>query len=706
MATYRQDLTQTVNPATADVASLQEASRMNAEMTKTIGESLKQGINIFEAASERSALNEIRTKAEEEGKTYIQRNEDFKQANELQSIADKIGKENAAGSEDALAGLNTRIAQLKERAAGGIRPEDYVTQVSLEARKYMVKYPHLANKVREIFATETGVPGADAYYIQATVKRDLAGGGQESAKFQQQLLANDLKEMSDTQGKTQLELYQLSVNQPEEFARLRADHNELKRIRQQTQAVQDSIKNAEVYGDREVDNLKPGLAALVQGNVVDSVMTVTSSADQQTKFQNRINYMIQKGDPSSSAELAAEAELWTKQNLAFVQRGKQYAMMTLNDFAARNKISDTKFQEMKRYIDAQAAVEEERWGDKNTITAQSLVMHKYGKEVQAKQALYLDLTLKHIQGFGQDVIRQYMLNKDQLQKTNPDVVRILDEAYGQVEATGKTLNATNNKLGSVALYVQNVGETGEVPAIPATMAREDKRAVHSVVMANATAALDAAQNNTLTKQQVNYLKSGMSIGVLEGANSSQLATEAHKMQPKFAQLDPTTQGVVKDAVSRNTLEAIRAINSIKEGVKNKAGLDTDIAVGVNSAGDLVVLKQQTNIYGGGMAQSQAEDAAMAEFRRKASPLLLNLVNTRFIVDGGKDKLAIAREYADVINGKTQYKPFFTLEAVPTQQPTGGKMATMADIAAFAASKNMSIDQAVEGLKAQGYTVGE
>jgi len=704
MAKYRQDLTQNVAPAAANVELVAQSSRIQADMARTIGEGIKTGVNIFAGYEEGSTLKAIRTDAEALGKEYVQRNEDFRQANELQSIADNVAKENEKGSEGTLAGLTERIQRLKEASKGGIRPEEQVTRVSALAREYIVRNPALADKIRSIVANETGVPGADLYYIHQTVKRDLAGGGQESAKFQQQLFANDLKEMSDTQGRTQTELYQLSVNNPTEFTKLRNDHNELKRLRAQTQAVEDGFKNATTMGDVEADNLKPGLAALVMGNVVDSVMTVTSTADQQSKFQNRIGYMLKSGDPAGSAELAAEAELWTKQNLAFVQRGKMYAMMALNDFAARNKISDGKFQEMKRYIDAQASVEEERWGDKNTITAQSLIMHKYGKEAQVKQAQLLDLTLKNIQGFGQDVIRQYMLTPDALKQANPNAFRIIDEAYGQVLTTGRTLNATNNTLGSVALYVRNAGQTGDVPQLPADMPKEDQKAVNDVIINNGLSAIKGMSEAGLTPQQMSFFKSGMSIAVQKGANAVQLESTAHIIKPKFDKLDPTNQGIIRDAVARNTPQALTAIRSVKEGVEAKYGVS--LAIGINDNGDILPIKQVTDVYARPELANKENDA-MREFREKATALTKNVVNTRFIVDG-KTKIAIAREYADVLNGKTQYKPFFTLDAQPTTQPTApaGKVASMSDVVRWAADKKISIDEAVQGLKADGYSVGE
>ena len=714
MATYRQDLTQTVAPATADTSSLQrsaqfqaESARISAETAKTMGESFVKAVSIFEGMEEASTLKAIRTDAEKMGKEYVQRNEDFKQANELQTIADRVAKEKTEGSEGVLAGLTERIQQLKEASKGGIKPEEQITRVSALAREYMVRNPALAGKIRDIVATETGVPGADLYYIHQTMKRDLAGGGQENAKFQQQLFAKDLEEISKTRGMTQTELYQMSVSDPEGFARVRSQHNELKRVQAQTQAVEDQMKNATAFGDFEADNLKPGLAALVMGNVVDNVMTVTNTADQQAKFQNRIGYMLKSGDPAGSAELTAEAELWTKQNLAFVQRGKMYAMMALNDFAARNKISDGKFQEMKRYIDAQASVEEERWGDKNTITAQSLIMHKYGKEAQAKQALLLDLTLKNIQGFGQDVIRQYMLTPDDLKQSNPNAYRIIDDAYGQVLTTGKTLNTTNNTLGSIALYVRTAGDTGEVPQLPANMPKEEQKAVNDVIINNGITAVKGMSDAGLTPQQLAFFKSGMSIAVQKGANASQLESVAEQIKPKFAKLDPNAQSTVKDAVARNTQQAMVAIRSVKEGIEAKYGIT--LAIGINDNGDILPIKQITDVYTRPELANKENDA-MREFRDKSVALTKNAVNTRYIVDG-KTKVAIAREYADVLNGKTEYKPFFTLEAQPISTPTqstapAGKVASMSDIVRFAADKKISVDEAVAGLKAQGYSVGE
>jgi hypothetical protein len=91
-----------------------------------------------------------------------------------------------------------------------------------------------------------------------------------------------------------------------------------------------------------------------------------------------------------------------------------------------------------------------------------------------------------------------------------------------------------------------------------------------------------------------------------------------------------------------------------------------------------------------------------------------LVHGRAAVTGeALDPIAV--ELADVINNDERYLGFFTLDGKPTSSnltpstaktPATSGAVTMADIAAFAEQKGISIDEAESQLRAGGIVVGD
>lgn len=808
MATqYRADLGRAPDPAAASGQALMQAaehraamSRADAEIVKTIFEGAKGMANMWGEYQTSEASVGAKNLAQE----TLMRHE---AANTKEELAVAQQQPETDASRKLISDLQTKLQIYGEAAnQGRATPMEFATRAKALVREGIAKAPWAADKIRQAVSSMSGLPSPELFAEHDHIKRMFADKQASGDKMAEKFLTNDIAGMSKMLGKSETEWYAMYQNDQPMFNKYRTDYSDRMRLRANTDQLKAAFENSTTAGDIDANQLKPAIAGLINASVSEQMIQLQN--DSAEKFQITINRMLKTGDTTGSAELETEANMWRTKNLEVVEQTLRSSYTMINKASAAGTISPAKVKELREFADQQASVERERWGDKNTYFAQAAILHKYNKESAAKQAQLLDLTLKNVQGFGQDVIRQYMLTPDALKQQNPNAFNLLEKAYGEVLTTGRNLSATNNTLGGIALFQRQIENTGTVPDPKAlNMAPEATKAAHEAVMTSAAASLN---NTTLTPAQRNVLKAAFDISVSDGANAGKLRDDAQTLKVKLEKADDATKNIVKNAVSTSTTRAITAIRSIKEGLENKYGVQ--LALSINDAGDILPIKQITDVYTRPELANKENDA-MREFREKATPLTLNIVNARYVAEG-KDKLTIAREYADVINGKTQYKPFFTLEAMPEQAAEGkgtfgmrpdgtakdvgfmgvltdakgnkvteysissedvkvngkevdfptivptltkqevdlmlndiipnnkrippaimdkaidhalkridegkspffdstkekaagaSKMATMADIAAFAASKKMSIDQAVEGLKAQGYTVGE
>jgi hypothetical protein len=153
------------------------------------------------------------------------------------------------------------------------------------------------------------------------------------------------------------------------------------------------------------------------------------------------------------------------------------------------------------------------------------------------------------------------------------------------------------------------------------------------------------------------------------------------------------------------------MNSLKQAIEAK--YNTKLTLGVNDAGEISVLMPNqpttlTNrplVTGGGFNAPAAQ-----EFMRTAKPILNNMVfGTAMLTQ--KDAKVLGGEFATIINNNERYDGFYKMEAqpvatAPTQAPatSGKRTASMADVARFAKANNMSVDDAVSKLEADGVDV--
>jgi hypothetical protein len=185
-AVYAKDITQSVEPAQANVATLgkgiearAEGARLSANATGTM---LKAAGYL---AEQYVAYDVGKTQAEAEQVTseFLDKGmQAEKAAQDMSLVAAQRDKIAATGTsysvvpdagtrrQAALGTYDQEIKRLKDAAAGGMSNEEYVSRVSALTRKAIAKYPGLADSIREKVGAITGLPYADRWAEMQYVK--------------------------------------------------------------------------------------------------------------------------------------------------------------------------------------------------------------------------------------------------------------------------------------------------------------------------------------------------------------------------------------------------------------------------------------------------------------------------------------------------------------------------------------------------------
>jgi hypothetical protein len=184
-------------------------------------------------------------------------------------------------------------------------------------------------------------------------------------------------------------------------------------------------------------------------------------------------------------------------------------------------------------------------------------------------------------------------------------------------------------------------------------------------------------------------------------------------------LPETDQAIVKSNVSTSVSGAVISMNSLKQAIEAK--YNVKLTLGINDAGELSVLmpKPEVSLQSRPLmtAGTTFNAAAAQEFMKTAKPILNNMVYGTAMLTQKQPK-EVGAEFANVINNNQPYAGFYTSEAKPVastaQTPapvastapatTGKRTANMADVAKFAKANNMSVEDAVNKLEADGVDV--
>jgi len=743
MATFRADITRSVEPATANPALLGRAAEANARavgtLTNLAGEMYKGYVAGEMANIEEQAANlageflitgQAAEKAEKRSANIrAARGTVFGQFDESAPLE----QQEAVGRQ--LGAFDNELNRLKTAVEGGMSNERYVSRIDSLTKSAIAKFPGLADQIRERVASVTGMPGADRWAQMSYVRDRFTPPKEDRSKVKtpEDMALQDIDEAAKTgMFGTREELLNI-------YRTDRATYDVRMTGFKQVLSQQTQTKTLEAYtgglrnqGDLQADQQRATFAAVFSGALGTSVLT-QAVQDKENTFGSTLDLMS-KGDPAAldPTRFKVLVDLHNAQMRTNVEGARRQAYTTIDTYIANNpNISDAKRKELYADVDRATTLALGKYADDKGVglSAMAAIFKTYRDKGLAEKAQLVELAIKQQTAMQNNpMVMSYWaggVDRENLKRTNRSFYEFM---VGQENELTSSISGVRNEIKGATdlanvqrVLVQSQNNPAAVPVDPVA-SPNTTRAAHQAQMATAAELLKKAN---LQPMEVNIVSAALSTSTQYGANSQLLAREYRRLGDKILTLAEPDQAVIKANVSNSITQAVRNVQDVKGVVETK--YKVKLQLGVNDAGEISVVAPAPVVRPGVPAPRVPQDYLLAseEFTKQLKPMLNNMVFGRAMLTKEQPK-AVGQDFATLINNNQPYGGFFSMQAQPvaaTATPAapaqatpaapaasaasaaGGKRtASMADVARYAASKGISVQQAVSQLEADGVDV--
>ena len=679
MATFRADITRSVEPAAANPALLGRAAEANARavgtLTNLAGEMYKgyvagQMVDIENEAATAAGEFFIKGQAAEQAaakSATIQaaRGTVFGQFDESAPLE----QQEAVGRQ--LGAFDNELNRLKAAVEGGMSNVQYISRIDSIVKKAIGKFPGLADQIRERVASVTGMPGADRW-AQMSYVRDRFTPPKEgkAAKTEEDMALQDIDEIAKTGLKSREELLKLYRENRGEYNVQRDAWKQILTQQTETARIKAYYEGLSRQNDAKADQMKSGFAAIFNGSLAASTL-VYGVQDKESTYGNTLALMAQ-GDPRAVDPVKFDTlvQLHNIQMRTNIMSAHRQAAQVIETYTGKNPdISPAKVRELYENIDRQRDLALSQYSDKDGVglKAMATVMRTYrDKTVQEKQQL-VDLAIKQMAFYqNSPLVQQYLrggVDRENLKRTNKDFYEIMVNQEKQVLGGMASLTSSlqiSSDLSNIQRHQLQGQQTGQaVPVDPAVPA-QTTRAAHQVQMSNAQEAL---KKTTLEPFEVNNISSAFSTSAVYGANSQVISKDYRMYGDKIRKLSEPDQAIIKSNVSKGVVQSVNNVAETKRFIEQRYGVQ--LQLGVNDAGEIGVVAPAPVVRPGVPAPrvSQQYLQASEEFTRQLKPVLSNMVSLRAMLTQEQPK-AVGQDFATLINSNQPYGGFFSMQAQP------------------------------------------
>lgn len=725
MATYQANITKNIEPAMANPAALQQAGAATRAAIQTLGEGASA---IYKGYVEQEVAN-IEAGASNLAQEFFVSNQAAqvagRQAAQMQSGAPMAGSVFAetllgAQGEDAqakaaqqLRSYDSELVRLKAAAEGGMSNEQYVSRIDALTKKAIAQYPGLAGQIREKVGAVTGLPYADRWAQMNYVKERFSKQEAPKQVSPEDLAMKDIDDAAKTgMFGTREELFKDYQTNRGVYDVKMTGFKQVLQAQTQTNVIKNNIGSLSGQSDLEADTVRAGFSAIFAGGL--GATTLSQAVNDKEQVLGTTLKLMSEGksvtvDPVAFQTSIAVHNAQMKTN---IEGARTQAYRSIDAYLAKNpNVSDGKRKELYADIDRQANQSLSLYADDKGVGLLAIanIFKTYrDKSLTEKQQL-VNLAIQQQSAMQNNpMVMAYWAGgtaRENLQRTNKDFYEFMvgqeNELTTSVSGVRNLVTGATDLANVQRVLVQAQQAPTAVPndpvASPATT-----RAAHQALGASAAELL---KKTSLLPAEVNIASAAFSTNVATGANSLTLSRDYKKYGEQIAKLPETDQAVIKSNVSNSVSGAVISINGVKQAIEAK--YKTTLTLGVNDAGEIsVVVPQQqatglTNrplVTGGGF-----NAAAAAEFMKQVKPMLNNIVYGTSMLTMKQPK-EVGTEFATVINNNERYGGFYKSEAQPVTPTATPRSANMADVARFAKANNMSVEDAVTKLEADGVDV--
>jgi hypothetical protein len=715
MATmYRTDVTQSIEPAQANVGTLAKGVEAKAAGAKYAADATSTLLKAAGVVAEQYVAYDVgKTSASAEQTTAEFLETNMKAEKALQDLPTIMAERDKAATTpfsstdrlpasqaDAQSNFNEQqaaivgtydqeIQRLRAAAMGGMSNEEYVSRVSALTRKAIAKYPGLADNIRERVGAVTGLPYADRFAEMQFVKERFSKQqAATDAMTPEKMAIKDMGEISKvgTFGSSE-ELFRLYKSDRTQYDNRVTAYNQYMAAKTSVDALTKNISGLQAQSDLNADQLRGSFVAMFLGHLGSNV--TSASVSNMENLYKPVLAMMAKGDDININPLAFDTQIkmHNAQMKTNIEQARLASITEVDKYIANNpNITSSKRDQMKADINNAADLQLRVFADDKGVglAAMSSIMSNYrDKSLKEKHDLINLAVQQQAAMQNNSLVMAYWAGGEQrknLELTNKDFHSFMVKQEEILLSNSRGI--TNNTAGKDALVnvtkVLDAAGKAPVAVTPTSEIKpEETKAAISAMNSATTNSLDKAVKGTvLSPIEQNVISSTLSTNVQTGANSQVLAADYKKMGDKIKLLPTENQAIIKDSVSKAARNNVMAMSSLKSGLESKHGVT--LTLGVTPSGQIMAMQtaltpKEIAALRNGVQLSAArrqlaskEEAAVIEFNKQSKPLLSNLVFGRAMLTE-ENPVTIANEFAKMLNNRQQYDGFFNNAPVAPQE---------------------------------------
>jgi hypothetical protein len=722
MATYRADVTQSVEPAQANTATLAKGAEAAAAGARIQTESTANLLKTAEFAIKSKIdydMAGVESEAEQATQDFFESN--MKVSQEADVLAATPKNQTALDSNYQIINVyDQQLKRLVDASKGGMSNEDYVARVSSLTRKAIAKYPGLSDQIREKVGTITGLPYADRWAEMQYVRDRFSKQEKAPNEFDpMKIVAKDIEAASKagTFG-SQEELFTLYQKDRGAYDdRIRAFNQHLA-TKTATEALTTNVAGLKAQSDFQADQNRGMFVAMFNG-VLGTSVTSASVTNLENTYKP-VLVAMSKGQNIAVNPVAFDVQIkmHNAQMKTSIESARTQALNELQKYFINNpNVSDTKRKEMEADINNAAEYNLKTYADDKGVglAAMSAIMVNYRDRNLKEQKELIDLAIKQ-QGAMQNnsLVMAYWAggeHTENLKRTNPSFYEFMVNQENILRNNMMGVSSSIQGASQLA-SVNNIitaAQQGDGGAVKANANDEPGavRAAHEVMQSTTNTALDnAKEGKILSPFEYALISSTFTTNAVTGANSKVLKDQYVKLGEKIKLLPEEEQRMIRKNTSKGVKEGYMALRSLKEGIGAKYGFV--LGFGIAPDGKLTMGQfndvYRTQSYTPSAPRSAQESKvktyprnievlrtqAEAELRQKGTALFYNLVYTRAMMTG-ESLQAVSVDIMSKLHDNEPYNGFDDETAkTPANTPT------YAEIPAGALANQDAMRREIEG----------
>ena len=715
MATYRADLVQNIQPATADYQALARSTELRGQadvnLLKVLGEVGVSAYKAYQAEdikstatgamvkNEKGELVESNTdllNAQELTEAFLTRNQAANKASLLETEARQLaGQQYTYASElegsmpyeaqqrdiaqfeaakaQTLTQYSTEIQRLKEASKGGMSKEEYVSRVSAITKKAIAKYPHMSDEIRQQVGIITGLPYADRWaqmqYVKDMFSKSGSSGGADPLD-PRKALASTITEIAKTNlFGTEVQLNEIYHNNPEKFNEIVKNYNEYTAVRAKEQQAVAALQRDVAVADNDANKRRGIFGVIFQtafgGNVLTSSMKATQ--DKDSPYYQVFELMKQgKNLTTHPGAFETHVKMHVAQMRTNIESAYRTASNQLELWLAKSNVSDGKRNEMRKDLTTLRDIELGRYANENGLIAMSSIMARHREKTIEQQKTLFEFAIKGLSSFNNNALIQAYFASDasrsRLAIENPNFYAKINQME---ETVSSTLRMLRNESEAYSDLEKIASVMRQATAAPASMEIDyiigDStmyKATHEAMMGQARGSLDKATAGLpLDKPEVNAISSAFATSAQYGANANYLMNNYQTIGVSLSKLPLTQQNVIKENVNNGAKQAIINVMQIKQVLEGK--YKVNIKLGLTSSGEVAPIRE--------IGAPRENALANEEFRRQTAALMRAAIFSRAAVMR-EDPNVGGQAFLNAINNNEPPLDFFSVSGmvpVPT-----------------------------------------